>query len=462
MTKQMNTHSEIIQRVTSLYHRTEDGLVDMMEFVGLKDLQPPREKITALIIGNHSAGKSSFINWYIGETIQKESVAMETSGFTFVTSGHKRDTFKGKATQKHMEYLDGIENFPGLLANLSTEVSTSTKRRFPFVDFVDSPGLTDGNLKYPFDINEVILFLAERVDLIFVFFDPHGQATCDRTNTVVKSLNKVAKDKMYYFLSKADEVRTQQERTKVMVQLTQSLSRSVADAGNPTFYGEYSLEVRTIFRPCLPGEDVGEDGDLKDPESTGTGDFNQIDEVVEIIDQTIKQNVQQHCEKLENHSKLILEKVDEMLSADATNRSWNKKASSFSSSLSFVASLLPLLLSFYLLRFGEALLPREWKDGDERFAFALAFVRIFSAIPAMVGSSPYRYHILIACVAVFFVIQMMRRLLSRSIKPLRSEEELQKLQRWRASLDDICSKRGEMNHLWEQYLGDATLGHDKK
>lgn len=28
-----------------------------------KDLLPPREKITCLLVGNHSAGKSSFINW---------------------------------------------------------------------------------------------------------------------------------------------------------------------------------------------------------------------------------------------------------------------------------------------------------------------------------------------------------------------------------------------------------------
>jgi GTPase SAR1 family protein len=40
-----------------------------------------------LIIGNHSAGKSSFINWYISEDIQKTGVAMETRGFTFVTCG---------------------------------------------------------------------------------------------------------------------------------------------------------------------------------------------------------------------------------------------------------------------------------------------------------------------------------------------------------------------------------------
>lgn len=34
-------------------------------------LRKPRKKISVMIVGNHSAGKSSFINWYIGESIQK-------------------------------------------------------------------------------------------------------------------------------------------------------------------------------------------------------------------------------------------------------------------------------------------------------------------------------------------------------------------------------------------------------
>jgi hypothetical protein len=48
--------------------------------------------------GNHSAGKSSYINWYVGEHVQTTAVAIETSGFTFCTSGKKRDTLKGQAT----------------------------------------------------------------------------------------------------------------------------------------------------------------------------------------------------------------------------------------------------------------------------------------------------------------------------------------------------------------------------
>ena len=34
-----------------------------MDSIG-KSLLAPREKITVLLIGNHSAGKSSFINWF--------------------------------------------------------------------------------------------------------------------------------------------------------------------------------------------------------------------------------------------------------------------------------------------------------------------------------------------------------------------------------------------------------------
>ncbi len=41
------------------------GLIVLGKKVGLT-LVVPREKITVLLIGNHSAGKSSFVNWWVG------------------------------------------------------------------------------------------------------------------------------------------------------------------------------------------------------------------------------------------------------------------------------------------------------------------------------------------------------------------------------------------------------------
>ncbi len=63
----------------------------------------------------------------------------------------------------------------GLLEYLATEISTSKSKKFPLVTFVDTPGLVDGDMNYPFNVNEAILWLGDLVDLIFIFFDPIGQ-----------------------------------------------------------------------------------------------------------------------------------------------------------------------------------------------------------------------------------------------------------------------------------------------
>ena len=56
------TLSHIVQECHTLYADPEHGLISIAETLGLK-LLAPRKKITIMLIGNHSAGKSSFINW---------------------------------------------------------------------------------------------------------------------------------------------------------------------------------------------------------------------------------------------------------------------------------------------------------------------------------------------------------------------------------------------------------------
>ena len=166
----------------------------------------PRKKVNVMLIGNHSAGKSSFINWYIGESVQTTGVAIETRGFTFVTSGRKRDTLKGDATFAFYDHINGLSKFKGISENVFTEISTSKDRNFSCVDLVDSPGLVDGEMEYPFDVTESIVFLADHVDLILCFFDPIGQALCKRTMRTIERLNEHHAEKLEYYMSKADQV----------------------------------------------------------------------------------------------------------------------------------------------------------------------------------------------------------------------------------------------------------------
>lgn len=124
---------------------------------------------------------------------------------------------------------------------LTTEISTSKQKKFSLVTFVDTPGLVDGDMKYPFDVNEAIqwlgtkskswssfkycaticynkfIFIAikgELADLIFVYFDPIGQALCKRTLNLVEQLNIKHPERLRFYLSKADDAGTESDRQR--------------------------------------------------------------------------------------------------------------------------------------------------------------------------------------------------------------------------------------------------------
>lgn len=50
---------------------------------------------------------------------------------------------------------------PGLTDYLSSEISTSKQKKFSLVTFVDTPGLVDGDMVYPFDVNAAITSFGE-------------------------------------------------------------------------------------------------------------------------------------------------------------------------------------------------------------------------------------------------------------------------------------------------------------
>ena len=51
----------------------------------------------------------------------------------------------------------------GIVDYLNTEISTSKQKKFSLVTFVDTPGLVDGDMKYPFDVNKAILWLGRNI-----------------------------------------------------------------------------------------------------------------------------------------------------------------------------------------------------------------------------------------------------------------------------------------------------------
>lgn len=62
------------------------------------------------------------------------------------------------------------------------------------------------------NISLVFFCAGEQADLIFVFFDPMGQALCKRTLNIVEKLSEKCGDKLMFYLSKADEAGSETDR----------------------------------------------------------------------------------------------------------------------------------------------------------------------------------------------------------------------------------------------------------
>ena len=79
----------------------------------------------------------------------------------------------------------GEEKFPGFLSSLKVKTRTNKQKNFEDIVLIDTPGLADGHLRYKFNIEEAIMWLASHCDLVYVFLDPIGQALCKKTNQLI-------------------------------------------------------------------------------------------------------------------------------------------------------------------------------------------------------------------------------------------------------------------------------------
>uniref|UniRef100_A0A7N6AWR9 Dynamin N-terminal domain-containing protein n=1 Tax=Anabas testudineus TaxID=64144 RepID=A0A7N6AWR9_ANATE len=405
------------------------GLITVAESVGVK-LLPPRKKITVMLMGNHSAGKSSFINWYVEEHIQRTGVAIETQGFSFVTSGRKRESLTGNATLHLYPHFKPLQEFKGVSEYLSTEICTSRQKRFSLVTFVDSPGLVDGDMKYPFDVDKVIMWLGDLCDLVLVFFDPMGQALCKRTLNIVETLNETHGDRLRFYLSKADEAGGESDRQRVMMQIVQELCKRPG-------LNKCGFDMPTIYipNPNKPSRCV-----------------NQIEEVCRTIEKTINQTVQNTLNSLEKDCELISEAITDRLSIDRDNRRARCK-SCFLTLLGFsipMALLALLVLGTVSKDLLEMALGRQ---GLEALSlYLMPVVKLFDSL-----SAEQQLYAGGGLVLLSFLLLLIARFSFRTQATLSSKQKRQLQEKLEYVQEVVKSKKKK---LYEEYLRQSVSDHD--
>ncbi|XP_078682232.1 uncharacterized protein LOC144916758 [Branchiostoma floridae x Branchiostoma belcheri] len=427
-------NERILRECHSLYTEAEKGLVGIAENLNLK-LLAPRKKITVLLIGNHSAGKSTFINWYVEEHVQRTGVAIETQGFTFVTSGKKRESLTGNATLHLYPHFKDLMKLEGVMEYLATEVSTSKQKKFSLVTFVDTPGLVDGDMKYPFDVDEAILWLGDLADLIFVFFDPMGQALCKRTLNIVEKLNEKHSERIKFYLSKADEAGSETDRQRVMMQITQELCKRPG-------LNKCGFDMPTIYVPQL--------------NVRSSRCVNQIEEICKQVEKTINQTVQNTLNTLERDCEQIADIIDRRLEDDRSASSYNLRARGKGALFGFLGFILPLVLLVNFLASSvstELLKSLLGKAGAEALQVYMAPVAGFwKSIPPA-----YHMHTLGALFFITLVLLFLAKWSSRLL-PTLSRKQKRVLVENRDYVQD--SVRGRKEALYLEYLQQSVGAAD--
>lgn len=423
----------ILRDCHQLYADPESGLITVAESVGVK-LLAPRKKITVMLMGNHSAGKSSFINWYVEEHIQRTGVAIETQGFSFVTSGRKRESLTGNATLHLYPHFKPLQEFRGVSEYLSTEICTSRQKRFSLVTFVDSPGLVDGDMKYPFDVDDVILWLGDLCDLILVFFDPMGQALCKRTLNIVESLNEKHGDRLRFYLSKADEAGGESDRQRVMMQIVQELCKRPG-------LNKCGFDMPTIYipNPNKPSRCV-----------------NQIEEVCRAVEKTINQTVQNTLNSVEKDCELITEAITDTLHNDRQITSENRRARCKSCFLTLLGFSVPLALMALLVLGAlskELLEITLGTEGTETLAVYLSpIIRLFDSL-----SGTQQLYLCGGLISLSFLFLIVSRFCFRTRQTLSGKQRRQLQEKLEYIQDVVKAKKKK---LYEEYLRQSVSDHD--
>lgn len=385
-------------------------------------LRKPRKKITVMIVGNHSAGKSSFINWYIGEGIQKTGVAIETRGFTFVTSGKKRETLTGDATEHFFDFLkdSSFGQIEGMKSNLFTEISTSQEKNFICTDLIDTPGLVDGDMQYPFDVQDAIVQMAEHVDLILIFFDPIGQATCKRTMQVVERLNNSPHlEKIHYFMSKADAVDKEHDRQRVLIQITQNLATRIRNS--------HAFALPTFYLPREDGSDTIP---------------NAIEDVCKEIDKSINMTVQKNMRQLKEDCDRLTTSINDGIVADKAMKGVNTKAALRGSLLYFLAAC---TLAFIGLLITARILPSVCEVSD----FGLCKVSHAQLIMKLQPAVAEHFNLMGGVLLVLFVALAVMAKMTFKLAPVFTKKDLKKLDEYRALVKSISQQEKD---LYNEYF----------
>lgn len=267
------------------------GFYENISKIHKDDLEPLNEKVLGpisrftnettkypfvFLLGNHSSGKSTFINYVLGRDIQHCGVAPTDDSFTLIAPGDD-DLDQDGASLVGSEELGfkGLRQFGG---DFLTHLQFKVRRDLALKDIimVDSPGMIDSPRSSMqsfeedgyvddrgYDFRGVTRWLAQRADVILLFFDPEKPGTTGETLDILTNSLEGTEHKLLLILNKADQFSRMNDFARAYGALCWNLSKVIARKDLPQIHTMCVPVSDTVASASAPGLREGRGGGLQ-------------------------------------------------------------------------------------------------------------------------------------------------------------------------------------------------------
>jgi len=248
---------EVSLSIRRLYRDAVDPLSAKFAFEKRPDEGEISGAPTVLFLGNHSSGKSTFINHLLGAPVQKTGLAPTDDAFTVLSFGGSEEERDGQAvvSTPTLPYA-GLKNFgPQFLSHFKVK-----SRPVPIlreVTLIDSPGMIDSpgeGTGRGFDFAGAVRWFAERADVVLVFFDPEKPGTTGETLQVFTQSLQGMDHKLLIVLNKMDRFESLSDFARAYGALCWNLGKVIPRKDLPHIFTTF-IPVDGAVPSKLPTQD---------------------------------------------------------------------------------------------------------------------------------------------------------------------------------------------------------------
>ncbi len=229
-----------IKPIFDIYGHSMDSLINLLKW-----------KPIALVIGNYSSGKSTFINELIGRNVQRTGQSPTDDSFTILTAsntaGDSEVSISGASlvNDESMPFTSLKKFGESLFSHLS--LKDLDVQVLKDIAVIDTPGMLDSVTEKSrgYDYLSVIGELARISDLIILMFDPHKAGTINETYQAIRSTLPMfsEEDRVFYVLNRIDECKSVSDLVISYGTLCWNLSQMTGRKDIPRIYLTFAESV---------------------------------------------------------------------------------------------------------------------------------------------------------------------------------------------------------------------------